>query len=81
MIVQIPDIAIQQSKVSEKELLLEIAIMLFEKEILSLKAASKFAQIHWFEFQKIVASRKIPIIRYTTKDLDEELENLKKIIL
>lgn len=46
---------------SEAELKLEIAIMLFEKEKLSLRKAAALANMHWLTFMKKLDERQIAL--------------------
>lgn len=57
----IEDSYIKASGYNEQELKLEIAIMLFEKEKLSLRKAAALAGLHWLDFMKKLDSRQIPI--------------------
>ena len=61
MSVVIDDEILQTTRMTKKELLQEIAIMLFEKEKLTLGQASKLAGINQFNFQHLLASRNISI--------------------
>lgn len=78
MILQIPDGVLTRSNLSQQELTVEIAVVLFEKKVLSLKSASKMANIHWFEFQRLLAKRKISTIQYDGKDVESDLQNLAR---
>ena len=55
MIVEIPDQVIAQSGLSAKEILLKVAVILFQEEKLTLGQASRLMGIHQFEFQKELA--------------------------
>jgi predicted HTH domain antitoxin len=57
----IDDIYLKAAGLSEEELKLEIAIMLFEQERLSLRKAAALAGIHWLDFMKALDSRKISL--------------------
>ncbi len=46
---------------TEQELKLEIAVMLFEKERLSLRKPAALAEMHWFDFMKEFDQRKIAL--------------------
>lgn len=46
---------------TELQLKIEIAVMLFEKEKLSLRKAAALAGMHWLEFMKELDSRKIAL--------------------
>ncbi|MDQ3683741.1 MAG: UPF0175 family protein [Bacteroidota bacterium] len=57
----IEDLYIKASGYSEQEFKLEIAVMLFEKERLSLRKAAALAGLHWLDFMKELDSRKIAL--------------------
>lgn len=78
MIVEIPDTIIKQSGLSAKEILLKVAVVLFQEEKLTLGQASKLAGIHQFEFQQELAKRKIPV-HYGEEDFERDLQTIKLI--
>lgn len=53
------DESVQASGLSERELLLEIVIMLFQRDKISLGKASELLGIHRMQFQKLLADRGI----------------------
>lgn len=57
----IDDTYISATGFSEKELKLEIAVMLFEKERLPLRKAAALAEMHWLEFMKELDKRQIAL--------------------
>ena len=57
----IEDSYIKASGYSEQEMKLEIAVMLFEKEKLSLRKAAALAGLHWLDFMKELDRRQIAI--------------------
>ena len=57
----IDDTYIKATGLDEDELKLEIAIMLFEKEKLSLRKAATLAGMHWLMFLKELDKRSINI--------------------
>jgi len=63
---------------TEAEMRQEIAVMLFEREKLTLAQASRFAGLHRVAFQHLLASRRIPI-HYGLEDFEKDLENLRKM--
>lgn len=67
---------LQTARMTEKELLQEIAIMLFEKEKLSLGQASKLAEMNLMQFQHLLASRSIAV-HYGVEDFEQDLETLE----
>ncbi|MEB3337022.1 MAG: UPF0175 family protein [Leptolyngbyaceae bacterium] len=66
------------ARMTESELKQEIAIMLFQKEKLTLSQASRFAGMHSVAFQHLLASRQIPI-HYGIDDLEQDIKNLQKL--
>ena len=67
---------LQTAKMSEAELKLEIAIILFQQEKITLGTASQFAVINQLEFQRVLGNRKISI-HYGIEDLHQDLQTLK----
>jgi predicted HTH domain antitoxin len=78
MIVEIPDQVIAQSGLSAKEILLKVALILFQEEKLTLGQASKLAGLHQFEFQKELAKREISV-HYGEEDFERDLQTIAKI--
>ena len=76
MSLTISDKFLETAKISEEELKLEIAIILFQQEKITLGTASQFAGINQLEFQRILGSRKIPI-HYGIEDLQQDLQTLQ----
>ncbi len=57
----VEDTYIKATGYNEEELKLEIAVMLFEKEKLSLRNAAAMAGLHWLTFMKELDSRHITL--------------------
>ena len=76
MSIIIPDEVIQSTGISEAELLREIAIMLFQQERFTLGQASQFAQMNQLQFQRLLASRQIPL-HYDIAELREDVNSLE----
>lgn len=74
----VSDEIIQASGLSEGELLLEIVIMLFQKDKISLGKASELIGIHRMQFQKLLADRGV-CVHYDVSEFQEDLKTLKKI--
>ena len=74
----IPDEVLQASRLSERELKVEIAVMLFEKEKLTLGQASRLAAMDHLEFQHLLASRRIPV-HYDVDDFEQDLATLSEL--
>ena len=78
MSINIPDELLSATRMSESEMKQEIAVMLFQKEKLTLAQASRFAQMNRIAFQHLLASRQIPV-HYNVKDLEEDITNLREM--
>lgn len=74
----LPEDILQATGMSEEELLQEIAILLFQKDKLTLARASRLAGLSRLQFQHLLASRQIPV-HYEESDLDEDLRSLKEV--
>lgn len=61
---------------SESEWLREIAIALFQQELITLGRASKIAGMHLIEFQQLIASRGI-CIHYDVEDFEQDIQHLR----
>jgi predicted HTH domain antitoxin len=57
----VEDTYIKATGYTEEELKLEIAIMLFSKEKLSLRKAAAMSGVHWLNFMKELDKREIAI--------------------
>jgi len=78
MTLNISDQVLQASGLTEEELTLEIAVALYQREILSLGKAADFAGLHRMAFQAALYERKVPI-NYDIEDLEDDLETLEKL--
>lgn len=74
----IPDQILEATRMTEKELMQEIAVMLYQKEKITLGQASQLAQMNQLQFQHLLASQEIPI-NYDIQDLEMDLKNLAEL--
>jgi predicted HTH domain antitoxin len=74
----IPEDILQATRMSEREFMQEIAVMLFQKEKLTLGQAAQFAGMSQFQFQHLLASRQIPV-HYDVDEFEEDLKTLKDL--
>ncbi len=74
----IPEEILTTTRMSEAEMRQEIAIMLFQKEKLTLGQASRFAGVHRIAFQHLLASRQIPV-HYDVEDFEQDIKNLSEM--
>ena len=78
MAVVIPDEIVDATHMTQSELMQEIAIMLYQREKLTLAQASKAAGIGRQQFQFLLASREIPI-HYDIADFQADIQTLRDI--
>jgi len=72
----IPDGLALGATFSRADWLQEIAIALFEQELVTLSIASQIADIHLMEFQKIMGRRGV-CVHYDVPEFEEDLQNLR----
>ena len=77
--VVIPQEIVLATHMTEVEILQEFAILLYQKEKLTLSLASKLARLNRWQFQQLLASRDIPI-HYDEVDLESDLATLRKFM-
>lgn len=78
MSVIIPDETLLAARMSASELKQEIAILLYQREKLTLGQASRLADLSQVRFQHLLASRGIPV-HYDVEDFEADLETLKNL--
>ena len=74
----IPDDVLRAANMSPSELRREIAALLFQLDRLTLGQASEFAGISQLDFQRLLASRHIPV-HYDAKDFMTDLDTLRDL--
>jgi len=78
MNVTVPDEILESARMSEVELRQEIAVLLFEKDRITLAQASRLADMDRLRFQHLLASRGIPV-HYDVGDFEEDLATLRDL--
>ena len=78
MSVVIPDEVLYTAHISAEELRLEVAVLLYEKEKLTLGQASQLANMSQFQFRHLLASRNV-YLHYDVEDFEADLETLKAL--
>jgi predicted HTH domain antitoxin len=78
MAVAIPDDIMMATRMTEGEMMQEIAVMLFAKEKLTIGQASHLAGMTLLQFQHLLASRQIPV-HYDVAEFEEDLRTLREI--
>ncbi|MEO1808831.1 MAG: UPF0175 family protein [Bacteroidota bacterium] len=69
---------LKQAEITAEELILEIALHLYDSGRFSMGQARNLAQLDQISFQKELAKRDI-YIKYDIEDLNTDLSNLRKI--
>ena len=77
MSLTISDDIVKASGLSEADLLLELIILLFQQEKLSLGKASELLGIPQIRFQKLIAERGI-CVHYDVAEFREDVQHLKQ---
>ncbi len=78
MNVVIPGEILLSARLSESELKQEIAVMLFEKDKLTLGQSACLAGMNRLQFQHLLASRAIPV-HYDIAQFEHDLASLNKL--
>ena len=78
MSIAIPEEVVQATRMSEAELLQELAIALFQREKLTCGQAGRLAGMSSWQFQHLLASRHIPI-HYDVPELEADLQTLRDL--
>ena len=74
----IPEDVLHSARLSPGELKQEIAVLLFQKDRLTLGQASELADMPVADFQHLLASRGISP-HYNVEDLEDDVETLRKL--
>jgi len=78
MSLTISDAVLHATRMTAEELSVEIAVMLFQKEKLTLAQAAKMAKMSRLQFQHLLSSRKIPL-HYDMAEFKEDMETLQRL--
>lgn len=78
MSVTISDDVLHSARISEAELRQEIAVILFERDRLTLAQAAKLAGLDRLRFQHLLASRAIPL-HYHVAEFEADLDTLQEL--
>lgn len=78
MALTIPEEVLETARMTEAELRVEIAVLLFTSEKLTLGQAARLAELDRVSFQHILASRKISP-HYGIAEFEEDLSTLDRL--
>ena len=74
----ISDDVLEIAHMTATELALEIAVLLYQRDKLTLGQASQLAQMSQLQFQHLLASRGIPV-HYDVADFEADLQTLREM--
>lgn len=75
MTITIPDNALAQANIKPDDLLIELAVYLYDKKALSWGKARKLAGLDEMSFRKELAKRNV-FMHFNIEDLEKDLKNL-----
>lgn len=78
MLLEIPDEILDQKEYSDTELKADIAVLLYQKQVITLARAARWLGVSRLAFQKILAERGIPL-HYSLQDFETDLQSLKSM--
>ncbi len=78
MTVTLPDGLLESTKLTETELVRELALTLFQSERLTLGQAAKLSALPQLEFQRLLASQRIPV-HYGVEEMRQDLLRVESL--
>lgn len=78
MSVTISDDLLEAAQMSGTELRLELAILLFERDRLTLAQAARLAEVNRLRFQHLLASRGIAV-HYDVAEFEDDVRTLREL--
>lgn len=77
MTLTLPDDLLSAAHLTEDQLLVELAVALFQQERITFGRAARLAGLPQLDFQRVLAHRRIPL-HYDQQDLEEDLIRLRQ---
>ena len=74
----IPDDLLKAAGLSEREMAVEIAILLYQQERVSRGTAARFASLDRFDLQQVMALRGVPL-NFDVHDLEDDLATIRRM--
>lgn len=78
MLLEIPDDILDQKEYTGTDLKLDVAVLLYQKKVITLARAARWVGMSRLSFQKILADRGIPL-HYSLEDFETDLQSLKSM--
>ena len=76
MLIEISDQVVAQSGLSKSDILLELALVLYQRDTLSLGLAAQMAGLHRYAFQLELGKRNIPV-NIAWEDVQQDISDIK----
>ncbi len=76
--IKLPEDVLSAVRMTEQEIAVELAVHLFETGKLSIGKAKTLAGMTYWEFQNLLASRKISV-HYGVKEYKEDIKTLRRL--
>lgn len=80
MVIEIPDEVLTSTRFSEKDILLDVLTLMYQRRLLTLAKCARLAKLTRIEFQQALAERQLPL-HYSIEDLDMDLKHLGELNL
>ncbi len=74
----IPGKILEESGISLRDFMVDLAVYLYQRELMTMGQARKLAGLDQISFQKALAERGV-FMHYGVEDLHEDLRNLKSV--
>ncbi len=74
----LPDELLRSTRLTEAELRAELALALFQQERLTLGQAALLAELPQLDFQRLLASRQIPL-HYGIEAMEQDLQRANRL--
>jgi predicted HTH domain antitoxin len=81
MIIEIPDIDLNDKQINEDEILVAIALLMYEKNIWGAKVAASFCKKERQQFMSILASNRIPFQYEGDIFWQQELQSIDNLVM
>ena len=76
MLIEISDNVVAKSGLSKSDILLEIALSLYQRGTISLGVAAQLANLHRYAFQQEMGKRNIPV-NLVWEDVQQDIKDIK----
>ena len=78
MVLELPNNLISTTSYTEKDFKVDVAVMLYQRKVLTLARAAHWVEMTRLQFQKTLADRNVPL-NYSVQDFDIDLKTLQSM--